>query len=367
MKKLYVIGGLLSGVLFLPWSAHAAVLSLIPERTEVVRHETMRVAVVLDTEDEEVNALEITIPVPDGVSVKTIEYGNSVVSLWIEPPTVKCQNKNDACQMNFVGGMPGGFRGQGTLATIVLETANDATELQFSANAQILLNDGEGTPANVIFEGTKFAARNEAPLIVTSKTHQNQDEWYQKRTAQFSWKQKSGATYSMLLDDGPETVPDTIPEEEKVPVKILNVPDGIHYFHVREAVDGVWEAPAHFRIQVDGASPERFTVEREGDELAWSTTDKASGIDYYTVAFAPRPLVALWSTRAVSPHQISKLAVWFGGIYTIRAIDKAGNEISAAYTFSGSAIGPILITILLIIVLGALGMFLWRWRQKNIR
>lgn len=353
-------------MLFLPLSVHAAILSLIPERTEIVRGETVRVAVVLDTEDEEVNALEITVPVPDGVAVKTIEYGNSVVSLWIEPPTVKCQSENNICQMTFVGGMPGGFRGQGTIATIVLEITNDATELQFSASAQVLLNDGEGTPADIIFEGTQLTAQNESSLVVISKTHPNQDEWYQKRTAVFSWKQKEGADYSLLLDDGPQTAPDTIPEEEKVPVKILNVPDGIHYFHVREAVDGVWGLPAHFRIQVDGTAPERFTIEREGDELAWSTTDKASGVEQYTIAFAPRPLGALWSTRTTSPHQISKLTSWFGGTYTIRATDKAGNEASSTYTFSGSAAGPILITILLIIVLGAGGVFLWRLRQKKI-
>ncbi|GEM_PF-6245960 len=368
MQKLLAQGGLMGIMFFLPWAAHAAVLSLIPDRTDVMVRQTVRVAIVLDTEGDEVNAVEVNIPVPDGTDVKTVENGNSVISLWVQKPEVKCQVSGVRCQVSLMGGMPGGFRGQGTLATLVLDVQNAAsTELQIAPDAQVLLNDGKGTPAKVGFEGTRLVATTGKGLEVTSATHPIETAWYAQRTVEFSWKKQRDAEYAVLLDDGPLTVPDVVSDTSKLPLRIDKVPDGVHYFHLREKQNGVWGDTTHFRIQIDGTAPDGFTINREGDDLEWNALDKGSGVQRYVGIFAPRPFQSWFATSVKSPEHISKIASWFGGTYRIRAIDAAGNVAEARYQLTGSAGAPIVITIVLIGVLLALGILIWKFRQKSLR
>ncbi len=91
--------------------AHAASLSVdsVPAATGTVFSVPVRFA----SEGEQVNVIEGSILVPDGVSIDRIDTGGSVVSLWTERPAYTPATRS----ISFSGGVPGALPAN---ATVVL-------------------------------------------------------------------------------------------------------------------------------------------------------------------------------------------------------------------------------------------------------
>jgi hypothetical protein len=101
--------------------------------------------VFLDTEEEEVNALEGSLAFPAGAfEIKEVRDGNSAVTFWITRPNVSGE------RILFSGIIPGGHVGKKSpLFAVVVRPLHTGLASVDVREAQVLLNDGKGTPTSV--------------------------------------------------------------------------------------------------------------------------------------------------------------------------------------------------------------------------
>jgi hypothetical protein len=97
--------------------------------------------------------------------LKNITDGDSVVSLWIDPPATEASGTID-----LAGIMPGGFDGaNGPIFSFTLEALAPGTGVIRVARATVLANDGQGTPLPISTESVSVtvdpAPANSAPAI----------------------------------------------------------------------------------------------------------------------------------------------------------------------------------------------------------
>jgi hypothetical protein len=133
----------------LPHFTDAAVVQLTaPESINIST--PFSVEVFLDTEGENINAIEGTILLPEGFSVSEVRYQGSVVSLWLSAPAMRVPGTVD-----FAGVMPGGYQatpertGRGNLFTLVLSARQPGTSrLSLGAETSVYANEGTRIPAS---------------------------------------------------------------------------------------------------------------------------------------------------------------------------------------------------------------------------
>jgi hypothetical protein len=266
--------------------AHAAQIYLDPATGKYPPGVTFAVDVRLDNQNQCINAAEVDLSYPSNLlQAVGANDGDSILSLWVKPPTIY----SDYGLISFVGGLPGGYCGRVTgdpslsnkLATIYFRfptstasapssTLLQSANLSFVSSTRAVVNDGLGT----------FAA------LTTS-----------------------GATYA--------------PQ----PLKGKYV-----------SVDAMQEAIAN-----DTTPPEPFSIGVYQDSslfggqwfAVFSTVDKQTGIDHYEVAELSASESKLpqnqWNwIRAVSPYLIKNQNL--DETIAVRAIDMAGNARVEEYT-----------------------------------
>lgn len=148
----------------------AANIAVDSQNAEMRIGDANLIEVFLDTEEEEVNALEGSLAFPsDMFEIKEVRDGNSAVTFWVERPTAS----NGA--IKFSGIIPGGHVGKKSFLFSVVARALRAGPASFNVHeAQVLLNDGKGTPTSVRVRPLTFAVSEAVsePGIVAS---QNED------------------------------------------------------------------------------------------------------------------------------------------------------------------------------------------------
>src|SRR4051812_47162087 len=88
-----------------PGLADAAVLSANPSILDSTQKDAYVVALVLDTQGQDINTIEGTIKIaPDLESPADIIDSNSIVNYWVKEPKA-------GREINFAGAIPGGFSG----------------------------------------------------------------------------------------------------------------------------------------------------------------------------------------------------------------------------------------------------------------
>jgi GxxExxY protein len=142
---------------------------------EVAVNQEFRVDALLNTEGEDINAIEGKIIFPANIlELKEIKDGNSVVNLWIERPRVETLNNTnintnkhegiggDSCLysckfVSFSGITPGGFKSEnGLVFSLVFEPKEkNKGQIEFSG-IRALKNDGLGAPADVLTRPLEF-------------------------------------------------------------------------------------------------------------------------------------------------------------------------------------------------------------------
>jgi len=110
--------------LFFSWSiprAQAARFFWSPDRIEGSTGAELRLGLFLDTEGEEINALEGKIGFPlDNLELKEIRDGGSLISFWLDKPSLPQDCPNNICSLSFSGIIPSGYSGkQGLLLSLV--------------------------------------------------------------------------------------------------------------------------------------------------------------------------------------------------------------------------------------------------------
>jgi len=372
----------------IPLGVRAVTLYLLPQSQTVYQGDSFLVELRLDTEGEEINAIEANLKFPsDLLKITDFSKGGSILTFWPQEPTLR-----DSV-VSFVGGRPGGFKGEGLVLKInFLAKEVGKTKIDFKENTKVLLNDGKGTPAKLNFlEGNYEVVRKPEGLpIISSRTHPDQNKWFKGTTLHLHWDLIEGAEYSFILSRDPLAEPDEMPDRPAPKEGLIwmgdmeypNLEDGIYYFHLRERRETdaelnaeptrKWGPKITFRAMIDSTPPEDFKPEIGKDPaifegkyfLSFTTADKTSGIDFFEVKEGKRNF-----KRAESPYLLEDQEL--KSIIKVKAVDKAGNEriaeiIPPATPFPYGLI--ILILIIAVIILAAIWWIIKsRKRRKTLR
>jgi hypothetical protein len=132
---------LLFGALCSPVSA--AILFSAPGQIQAVPHQQFAVDVLLDTQQDDLNALEGKVFFPtDLLELKEVRDGSSIINFWVERP------QKGTSPVTFSGVIPGGYRfPKGMIFSLVFEAKEIGQGNIRIEQARALKNDGQGTPA----------------------------------------------------------------------------------------------------------------------------------------------------------------------------------------------------------------------------
>jgi len=138
---------------FITNTAHAAKLFFEPSTAELGISNEFEVTLLLDTENEEINALEGKVIFPgDLLELKEIRDGNSIINFWVERPIVGLNN-----QIIFSGIIPGGYLGQkGLIFSVIFQSKNEGKGIIEIYEAKAFFNDGKGTQAKTEISNLQF-------------------------------------------------------------------------------------------------------------------------------------------------------------------------------------------------------------------
>ncbi len=334
-KSIFLLPSILFLLFFVFSFCEAATLYLIPQSQNIYQGDSLIIDLCIDTESEEINTAEVNLNFsPDLFEIIEFNKGDSVFTLWPEEPELKDNI------ISFTGGVPGGFQGTGSLLKINLRAKETGqTTIFFKNDSRVLLNDGEGTLAELnLSEGNyEVSKKPEGLIVISSRNCPDQNKWYNSKTLHIHWDLIEGAEYSYLLSRDPLAEPDETvdkPEGElmwmgDMEYDLKTEGDGVYYFALRSRLPNEdWSKEvSRFRAMIDSTPPQDFKPEIGQESsvfegkyfLSFATTDKTSGIDYYEV----REGKGDWKI-AESPYLLKDQSL--KSKILVKAVDKAGNE-----------------------------------------
>ena len=362
-------------------SVEAAKLYLAPLNQIIYQDNSFIVEVKLDTEGEEINIVEANLTYSsDLLEVIDISKGNSILTLWLKEPAV--QQKS----VFLIGGIPNGFQGEEGLIAKLIFRGQEMGEgiISFEENSKVLLNDGQGTEAQLNFsEGSyEIIKKPEGLPVISSETHPDQNKWYKMTSLSLYWDLIEGAEYSWNLSRDPLSKPDEIPDEPEpkegvtfwmgaMEYDLKREGDGIYYFHLKQKLpDKSWSEKITYRAMIDTTPPEEFEPQIGQDPtmyngkyfLSFVAQDKTSGVDHYEITEVP------WlSFKKTKEWKVVQSPYLLGdqrlrSVIEVKAVDKAGNEriaeIKPPYKVT---LGDVLILLLILIGMGVI-----LWSAKKI-
>jgi hypothetical protein len=176
-----------------------------------------------------------------------------------------------------------------------------------------------------------------------SDTHPDSEMWYKENLVVFKWNvPRDVDNVRILLDDSAKSVPsisNTPPISEK---EFKDVADGTKYFHVMFHNKSGWGTPAHRKVLIDTAPPEKFSIESRSDtpnpgdtSLIFLVTDKSSGVDHYELTVDGGASTTIQAKDVSSKGEYKPETLKEGEhSVKIRAFDKVGNTAQAELSFT---------------------------------
>jgi hypothetical protein len=146
-------------VLFSVDIAKAAVIEPKIETKEVKKGEFIVVPIYLDTQFEEINAVEVYVNFSDNLIFRDYLDGKSIITHWIEKPHVVVPSAHYmASQIIFSGIVAGGISGKNlNLIELVFEAKESGiAKIEIDEKSRVLLNDGLGTKTKLIALSQSF-------------------------------------------------------------------------------------------------------------------------------------------------------------------------------------------------------------------
>jgi hypothetical protein len=300
---------------------------------------TFDVSVFVNTEENNINAVEVNLKFPPELLQVTSPTANfSFISIWADQPSYS--NKEGI--ISFKGGVPnpGIKTSAGLISTITFRAkAPGVAKISFLDSSQVLLSDGKGT--NIL----KSTANGEYNLVlqpfegpkISSPTHPSLTMWNRNNNLAFFLEKEEGITdFSYTLDQDPNGIPDNISEGSNNSAIFNNVGNGIWYFHAKAKKNGAWGGVSHYPVHIDALPPAPLKIRIETISLLasprffayFSGEDFFSGIDHYEVSVVdmndPQALSNPFFIEAASPYQIPFEKTGDFAVL-VRAYDKAGN------------------------------------------
>lgn len=273
--------------------SQAATLYFNPSTIEVGVDEEFRIDLYIDTEGEDVNALEVELTYPkEYINFVDSFYGSSIVTFWIEKP----QRENG--KVIFSGAIPGGFSGtilpdkavkvsNGFISSFIFRPKKEGVgEIQFS-DARVLLNDGEATEVDLTLESASINISSEENKTRIPISDQNPPEI------------KTAFRYKSDVFDGKYVLIFSAVDKES----------GVSHFEIKER-GGEFvraESPYLLEVQKPGSDITLKSVDRAGN----SSTIIIEGQDngkyeiLLTFLFILLFLGLLWVTKSFSSRNLS--------------------------------------------------------------
>jgi hypothetical protein len=140
----------------------AAELFLNSPTRELGLDQQFQIDVFLDTENEELNALEGNLTFPNKlIDLKEIKDGNSIINFWIEKPAL-----NSKSNILFSGIIPGGYKtAKGFIFSAVFTAKKEGEGQMTIEKARVLKNDGLGTQASLKVSDLSFSVSANPEII----------------------------------------------------------------------------------------------------------------------------------------------------------------------------------------------------------
>lgn len=353
-------------------------LTFSPDVGSFEEGSTFNVQLFINTRERSVNGVEMHVNFDeDKLSIVHPLVGNSIVGVWVEPPTY--DNTNG--KASYVGVIPDGITtSSGLVGTITFKAKKTGrVSVSFSGESTILLNDGLGTETIVNLGRANFFIVPKAPsgVNIFSETHPIETDWYNNTSPVISWEKDEGVEgFSYVFDTKPFTIPENTILTTETTKSFENLTDGLWYFHIKSFRKGVWGKTGHFLVRIDTTPPADFTpttnyllattIFVERSLISFFTTDNLSGVDRYEVGVIDKSELTVISPVFIeteSPYQVpinkdSQLEV------IVRAIDKAGNireasvDIERPFAVLKFLKDNIIYVLLLIILIGLVAIIL---------
>lgn len=343
-------------------SVNAASLYFSPSSGSSEVGKNFSVSIYVSSPDQAINAASGVISFPqDKLTVVSVSKSGSIFSLWTQEPSFS----GDSVSFEGIILNPGFKGSSGKIITINFKTKAAGKALITFSSGSILANDGQGTNILSLLGGATFnlgaaatapptpqktTAVPAAPKIISS-THPDQNKWYISNNPKFSWPAYLGITAARLLVG---QIPQAVPTVLYIPAisskELINLEDGIWYFHVQLKNAAGWGGTAHFRVQIDSEKPSRLDVQeiKRDDQTVskvkfnFDAQDTTSGIDHYEIKIdGSEPQMwtnndkGVFETPALKPDEHT---------LTVKAIDKAGNFLEKSVQFTVAELEPPIIT-----------------------
>lgn len=340
----------------------AASLKMSPSTGVYNAGATFSVAVVVNTNNESVNAAEGTISFnPKEVSVVSVSRASSIFSLWVTEPTFS----NSAGTVSFSGGSPSGYNGAGgNIMTITFRSSTAGAPRVSYASGAVLANDGKGTNVLSGMTGGTYTIQAQSAIPVaeqvieyvapanttgtpniSSDTHLDPSKWYTNKTAVLSWALPAGVTeVRTLIDDRPSTVPTKVYESPIRTITLNDLDEGISYFHVQFRNKDGWGKVAHYRLAVDSQKPESFIISLpEGADSAnplqkiqLSAKDATSKVKRFIIKVNNDEAYEFNDVAETGSTTLSTLPPGYHALI-VEAFDEAGNGLISTFSLTISA------------------------------
>jgi hypothetical protein len=153
-RKMFVLFSVVVILFFVFFSVDitkAAIIEPKIEVKEVKKGEFIVVPIYLDTQFEEINAVEVYVNFSDNLVFRDYLDGKSIITHWIEKPHLQYSDVRRP-HIEFSGIVAGGISGKNlNLIELVFEARESGiAKIEIDENSKVLLNDGLGTKTKLI-------------------------------------------------------------------------------------------------------------------------------------------------------------------------------------------------------------------------
>lgn len=266
MKKLLFLAFLF----LLPFSVDAASLYLSPSTLTLTPGQIGTFTVYVESSAQAMNAVSGSVFV-SGATVSGASKTGSIVSFWAAEPSAV------GSQVSFEGVVlsPGYTGAAGKVLSFSVRASAAGTYSANFISGSVLANDGKGTDITSSTRGGSITVQAAAPTtpvdedeaqnsdpvassapVVRSDEFPSPDEWYAVSSGTFTWDLPSGVTaVRTLLDQNKSSVPSILLDGRTTSRHVVDIPEGINYFHVQFKDAAGWSRIAHMRVAVDITPP----------------------------------------------------------------------------------------------------------------
>ena len=314
----------------------------------------------LDSQDDAINTVDLKLKFnPDQLQVLSTSTGSSAINVWVKPP----EYSNEKGTIEVVGGMAGGIKSDKIklLSVTFNPIKTGSTQISMDENSKVLLSDGMGDPAKLVFSqiGFPINSADARPVNIHSDTNPDQATWYRSDKVIIKFDAKPDEAYSYSFSSNTEISPDDKPDEIRPEYVFENLNDGVYYFKLNSKKGTqAWQEAGVYRAQIDRTPPQAFRPALSSDPgisggrpfVSFSAMDKESGISYYEVRFGK-----LGHWVKTSDTTLFLPGVILGDSIEIKAVDGAGNySIQKVSTKYQTGFNKWLILAIIIIAIGML-------------